>query len=452
MLVLAALTACGREAEPRAQLVVVVDTDAHLLSELSSRSEVSPDSTIDALRITVLEPDGRTTAEKTFGVAEESSWPVSFGLYADDEESKSVRLRLTLFSARRGDVVNDRVDPDPDTSIDRWLELTVPQRGISYAHVSLRYDCLGRVPGDADTTSCIDAMRLDGGMPSDGVLYRATMNTRSLNGTWHGALEQPCPAQSSEERVCVPGGFAMLGSRGLVGFVATPQIEPVPLRPVIISPFLIDRFEYKLARFRALVQRGYSGPMPNTRTEDALCNWLPGDQDFSRDDRPLVCVRWEVADAICRAEGGLLPSEAQWEFAARGRGRSFQYPWGDSSPTCCSVSLGRSDGECAADGLERVGSHTGIDCSTADVTVDGIMDMAGSVNEPMRDFLASYTSVCWPPGIAIDPLCAIPLAPVRAKRSAGWESPVAFAVLARRASYGANAQSGLRCVYPAVSR
>ena len=102
--------------------------------------------------------------------------------------------------------------------------------------------------------------------------------------------------------------------------------------------------------------------------------------------KPVVQVTWFGAGRYCRDHGQELPTEAQWEFAARGAtGRPF--PWGEQVPTCGEVVFGRVPGAgCPGDsGPDEVGAAPG------DTTPEGVHDLGGNVAEWVADaFVAPY--------------------------------------------------------------
>ncbi|MBI4951443.1 MAG: SUMF1/EgtB/PvdO family nonheme iron enzyme [Myxococcales bacterium] len=129
-----------------------------------------------------------------------------------------------------------------------------------------------------------------------------------------------------------------------------------------VAAFCIDDIEVTVAAYRACVDSGACRPPTNGQ----FCNWARPD----RDDHPVNCVAWDEADQYCRHVNERLPSEEEWEYAARGvDGR--RYPWGDAHPEqqLCWKRLPGELGTCI------VGTHPAGD------SLFGAHDMAGNVWE-----------------------------------------------------------------------
>jgi serine/threonine-protein kinase len=162
-----------------------------------------------------------------------------------------------------------------------------------------------------------------------------------------------------------------------------------PVHVVALDSFWIDRTEVTNDQFRLCVNAG--GCQPPTS-----CEW--GKPTYARtaaNDHPAVCVDWYEANAYCEWAGARLPTEAEWEYVARGpNGRA--YPWGDAFD-CARENFDDETqihdfvvpGGPACDGYELtapVGSYE------SGASWCGALDMAGNVREWVADWYGDYTS------------------------------------------------------------
>jgi formylglycine-generating enzyme required for sulfatase activity len=173
----------------------------------------------------------------------------------------------------------------------------------------------------------------------------------------------------------VPGATFAMGS-------SDPHAPPNerPPRTITVKPFSIDRTEVTVLDYRACVEKKRCAPPPRTH---AACTFELGDPEL-----PINCVRWSDADAFCRASGKRLPTEAEWELAARGPGSNL-YPWGNSKPSCAlAVTLVREMSPKACSGARpaKVGTHA------AGASPFGALDMVGNVEEWVSDFYSEHVA------------------------------------------------------------
>jgi sulfatase modifying factor 1 len=151
-------------------------------------------------------------------------------------------------------------------------------------------------------------------------------------------------------------------------------------RVTLSRPFAMDRSEVTVAAYRRCAQ---AGKCAVPRKSNEYGNWeKPG-----REDHPVNGVSWENAAAYCSWAGKRLPSEAEWEYAARSAGsQTGRHPWGSGAASCeRAVYVSRPDG-CGRDSTWPVCSKAGGH------TAQGVCDMAGNVGEWVADAYAPYGS------------------------------------------------------------
>ena len=156
--------------------------------------------------------------------------------------------------------------------------------------------------------------------------------------------------------VYVPAGEFIMGSD-------EGESDEQPLHTVYLDAFFVDRTEVTNAQYRKCVEAGACSQPYDT-------GWY---NDPNRAEHPVVWVDWKQANAYCQWEGRRLPTEAEWEKAARGTdGRT--YPWGEGIDCDHAQS-----GECGG-GTMPVGSKS------KGVSPYGVLDMIGNVWEWMADW------------------------------------------------------------------
>jgi len=166
--------------------------------------------------------------------------------------------------------------------------------------------------------------------------------------------------------VRVPAGRFWYGGRGVKDSG----------REQSVSSFWLDRTEVTVGAYRACVAAG-SCALP--ARSSPYCSFTLGD-----DRLPISCVRHAAAAAFCRQRGARLPTEMEWEYAAKGR-TERTYPWGEGRPMCQVAATLRSDRtakSCTGARPAAVGTHP------LGRSPFGIEDLAGNLEEWTADFWA----------------------------------------------------------------
>ena len=164
---------------------------------------------------------------------------------------------------------------------------------------------------------------------------------------------------STAGMVLLEGGGFIMGSEKFRE--ESPQFEAK------VKPFYMDKHPVTFGQYRKYMEET-GAPEPKMMRDPA----------FNGDDQPAVGITWHEANAYAEWAGKRLPSEAQWEFAARGQENRL-YPWGSATPSssCCNA-----EGE--------LGITTNINMYESGQTPDGIFDLAGNVYEWTCDEFFPY--------------------------------------------------------------
>jgi formylglycine-generating enzyme required for sulfatase activity/serine/threonine protein kinase len=175
-----------------------------------------------------------------------------------------------------------------------------------------------------------------------GALLVALAAGVSLFGWYLPARHQAQREQTLGVMQPVPGGAFRMGADG-----AAPDQRPP--HDVSVAAFALDTTEVTVEAFRLCVDAGACQPSdavhlvsdPDQTTWSTHCNWgQPG-----RERHPMNCVDWNQAQAFCAWAGKRLPTEQEWEYAARGGEEQRVHPWGDAKPA--GERLNACDAECA---------------------------------------------------------------------------------------------------------
>ncbi len=165
----------------------------------------------------------------------------------------------------------------------------------------------------------------------------------------------------------IPGGPVWIGSDPREHFAE----DESPRFRTELAPYCLDETEVTVARYRACVEQGRC-----TKPVDKQfhCNFRYPD----RGEHPINCVNWTQADQFCAAQGQRLPTEAEWEAAARGGERYQEYSWGNETP----------------DGRTCWKQAHSCPVKSFPAGTFGLFDMTGNVWEWVDDYYGPYP---WPP-------------------------------------------------------
>jgi formylglycine-generating enzyme required for sulfatase activity len=311
-----------------------------------------------AVRLDIVDPDGRKSASGGSyenKQAKPGTWHVTAQATGYEGESQAVEVPAD-------DVALARFDLKPLGSL----------------------KIVGTPSGAAVHVSGPDGFQDDGGLPWEAEGLKSGTYQVKVTRAGYGADEKSVEVKPGDAAtlgvklekggggtganwVRIPGGTFKMG-----------EGESENVTTVTLSPYAMNRTEVSVAQYKACVDAGKCSASEIQHEGSGWrqwCNWgVPG-----KENHPINCVDWNQATAYCEAQGGRLPTEAEWEFAARGtEGR--KYPWGNSEPDAESKALfGKTDR-----GTAPVESYGG------GVSPFGLLNMAGNVWEWVEDMYAPY--------------------------------------------------------------
>jgi formylglycine-generating enzyme required for sulfatase activity len=194
--------------------------------------------------------------------------------------------------------------------------------------------------------------------------YKSTSKIVSLKPNQRKTLTMTLKKKGPRTMVYIASGSFWMGNNT--------SVHEKPMHKVTLSGFWMDRYEVTVAEYMACVEAGIcskpgDGPGCNARDPKGKAK------------HPVNCVNWYNAASYCRWKKKRLPSEAQWEKAARG-GSAQPYPWGFSQPTCRKANFSKGGAGCGSGGTVAVGTKR------SGRNRYGLYDMAGNVWEWVRDY------------------------------------------------------------------
>ncbi len=214
---------------------------------------------------------------------------------------------------------------------------------------------------------------------SSSLARTATADTNATASASTVAMNRPAPSASTlaapsasesaapsatptppDGMVMIPPGFYLMGGGG---------IDDQPIHEVAVASFFLEKTEVTMDAYQACVDAKKCAP---PKEDNPFCNAKLG----NRGKHPVNCIDYHQADAYCAFRDDRVPTEREWEYAARGGSEQRLYSWGDDDPTdkrACYM-------------------HPGGSCEVASFAPGafGLYDMSGNVWEWTSTYFGAY--------------------------------------------------------------
>lgn len=243
-----------------------------------------------------------------------------------------------------------------------------------------------------------------------------------------GTTSSACYNTIANEWVNIASGEFKMGCTGCYD-------DEQPEHIVHVPAYDIQKYEVTNAQYADCVAAGScSAPMSSSSSSAAT---YYGNHAY--DDYPVIYVDWSMANDYCVWLGARLPTEAEWEKAAKGPSpEQKEYPWGAAAPTC-----GETNGTIL--GTACVGDAAVVGSYAAGASYYGVLDMSGNVAEWVNDW---YDPVYYLSSPYNDPQGGNGSTGVKLIRGGGWNGDeTSLRLLTRSVNLptATNSSTGFRC-------
>ncbi len=212
-----------------------------------------------------------------------------------------------------------------------------------------------------------------------GVGLAAMVGVAAAVAVWMKPSPESTATSPASSATAIPAGMIRVEARSVqIGCPADDSAcsNARPTQTVSVSAFLMDRTEVTAGDYARCVSDGACGPVsiPDNPRVAVLCNA----DDRTRQNHPANCLTYTDAMAYCASVQKRLPTEDEWEAAARAEPGAF--PWGDNPPDCSRAVYNPKEGTLAGLGCET-GRTWPVGSLSKGATRTGIVDLSGNVAE-----------------------------------------------------------------------